>query len=80
VSLLYRVCNLTHLSGLPQQCGIYEDEDLQNSPEGLESAAIILGVLIDAAERLLHDSDSEQMEKFKKLGALRLKQAAAKYY
>ena len=71
---------LLNLSGLPQQCGVDETDDLQNSIEGLENAATILGILIDAADKLLHNNDTQQMEKFKKLGTRRLKQTAAKYY
>jgi len=71
---------LLNLSGLPQQCGVEETDDLQNSIEGLENAATILGILIDAVDKLSHNNDTQQMEKFKKIGTRRLKQTAAKYY
>jgi len=70
---------LLRLSGLLEQCEISEMEDLQNTPEGYEKGATLLGILIDASETLLQNNNTQQMERFRKIGESKLKQAAAKY-
>jgi len=70
---------LLRLSGLLEQCEISEMEDLQNNLEGYEKGATLLGILIDASETLLQNNNTQQMERFRKTGESKLKQAAAKY-
>lgn len=70
---------LLNLSGLPQQCGIEEGEDLQSDLDGYEKGATLLGILMEASEALFYNNDEQQMKKFKELGIRKLKQAAAKY-
>jgi hypothetical protein len=71
---------LLSLSGLLEQCEISEGEDLQSDPEGYEKGATLLGILIDASETLLQKNNTQQMERFRKIGESKMKQAAAKYY
>ena len=77
---LIQAGGLLSLSGLLEQCDISEGEDLQNDLHGHEKAATLLGILIDASETLLQNNDTQQMERFKKIGESKMKQAAAKYY
>ena len=70
---------LLSLSGLLEQCGITEGEDLQQDLGAYEKAATLLGVLMNASEALLHNNSSAQMEKFKKTGKTKMKQAGARY-
>jgi hypothetical protein len=77
---LIQAGGLLSLSGLLEQCDIFEGEDLQSDPEGYEKGAALLGILIEASETLLNNNDADQMEKFRQLGIRRMKQAAAKYY
>ena len=77
---LIQAGGLLSLSGLLEQCDIFEGEDLQNDLEGHEKAATLLGILIDASEAILQNDDTKQMEQFRKLGLRKMKQAAAKYY
>lgn len=71
---------LLSLSGLLEQCNISEGEDLQNDLDGHEKAATLLGILINASETLLENNDTQQMQRFRKIGESKMKQAAAKYY
>lgn len=71
---------LLSLSGLLEQCEIFEGEDLQSDPEGYEKGATLLGILIEASETLLQKNNTQQMERFKKIGESKMKQAVAKYY
>ena len=77
---LIQAGGLLSLSGLLEQCDISEGEDLQNDLEGHEKAATLLGVLMDASETLLQNFDTQQMQRFRKIGESKMKQAAAKYY
>ena len=76
---LIQAGGLLSLSGLLEQCDISEGEDLQSDPEGYEKGATLLGILISASETLLQNNDTQQMERFRKIGETKLKQAAAKY-
>jgi len=76
---LIQAGGLLSLSGLFEECGIYEGEDLQSDPEGYEKGATLLGILMEASEALFYNNDEQQMEKFKELGIRKMKQAAAKY-
>ena len=76
---LIQAGGLLSLSKLLEECEITEGEDLQSTPEGYEKSATLFGILIDAAERLLENNDTQKMEKFRNLGATMLKKAAAKY-
>lgn len=76
---LIQAGGLLSLSGLLEQCEIYEGEDLQNDLEGHEKAATLLGILINASEALLQNNDTQQMQKFRNIGTRKMKQAAAKY-
>jgi len=67
------------LSGLFEQCNLSEGDDLQYDLEGREKAATLLGILIDASETLLQNNNTQQIEKFRKLGEAKLKRAASKY-
>ena len=77
---LIQAGGLLSLSGLLEQCGILEGEDLQHDLEGHEKAATLLGILMDASETILQNNDAQQMEQFKKFGKSRMQQAAARYY
>lgn len=77
---LIQAGGLLSLSGLLEQCEIFEGEDLQSDPEGYEKGATLLGILIEASETLLQKNNTQQMEWFKKIGESKMKQAAAKYY
>lgn len=77
---LIQAGGLLSLSGLLEQCEIFEGEDLQSDPEGYEKGATLLGILIDASETLLQNNDTQQMQRFRKIGESKMKQAAAKYY
>ena len=77
---LIQAGGLLSLSGLLEQCEIFEGEDLQSDPEGYEKGATLLGILIDASEKLLQNNDTQQMQRFKKIGESKMKQSAAKYY
>lgn len=76
---LIQAGGLLSLSGLLEQCEIYEGEDLQNDLEGHEKAATLLGILINASEALLQNNDTQQMQRFRNIGTRKMKQAAAKY-
>ena len=76
---LIQAGGLLSLSGLLEQCDIFEGEDLQGDPDGYEKGATLLGILIEASEALFYNNDDQQMEKFKELGTRKMKQAAAKY-
>lgn len=76
---LIQAGGLLSLSGLLEQCDISEGDDLQSDPESYEKSAILLGILIDASERLLQNNNSQKMEKFREIGTRKMKQAAAKY-
>lgn len=71
---------LLNLSGLLEQCDIMEGEDIQHDLESYEKAAMLLGILVNASETFLKNNNTQQMEKFKKIGKTRMKQASAKYY
>ena len=76
---LIQAGGLLSLSGLLEQCDISEGEDLQSDLESYEKAATLLGILIDASESLLQNNDTQQMQRFRKIGESKMKQAAAKY-
>lgn len=77
---LIQAGGLLSLSGLLEQCDIFEGEDLQSDPDGYEKGATLLGILIEASESLVYNSDDQQMHKFKEIGIRKMKQAAAKYF
>ena len=77
---LIQAGGLLSLSGLLEQCEIFEGEDLQSDPEGYEKGATLLGILIEASETLLQNKDTQQIQRFRKIGESKMKQAAAKYY
>ena len=71
---------LLSLSGLLEQCDIEEGEDIQHDLESYEKAAMLLGILVNASEAfLLQNNDRQKVERFKKIGKSRMKQAAARY-
>ena len=76
---LIQAGGLLSLSGLLEQCDIMEGEDIQHDLESYEKAAMLLGILINASETFLQNNDTQQMEKFKKIGKTRMKQAVARY-
>ena len=72
---LIQLGGLVTLSGLAQVCEIEEGENLQGEPDAQKKAAVLLGVLVDASEKLLgHDSPAE-LEKFARFGVTLLKKA-----
>ena len=77
---LIQAGGLLSLSGILEQCEISEGEDLQSDPEGYKKGAALLGILIEASEAIVKNSDPQQMEKFTQLGIRKMKQSAAKYY
>ncbi|MGV8948899.1 MAG: conjugal transfer protein TraD [Candidatus Paracaedibacter sp.] len=76
---LIQAGGLLSLSGLLEQCDIFEGEDLQNDLHGHEKAATLLGILIEASETLLQNNDTNQLTNYKKIGEYRMKQAVTKY-
>ena len=47
--------------------------------QGHEKGEVLLNILIDTNEKLLQNNDTQQMQRFKKIGETKMKQAAAKY-
>ena len=65
-------------AGLLEICQIEEGEDLQEG-ESLDKAAVLLGILLDAAEAIDNDPDEEgKRETWKEAGIRALKYAGAK--
>lgn len=77
---LIQAGGLLSLSGLLEQCEILEGEDLQNDLDGLEKGAVLLGILLEAGEKLLQNNDEQEMGRFRELATNKMKQAAAKYF
>ena len=70
---------LLSLSGLFELCGIIEGADLQGDLDGYERGATLLGILIEASEKLLHTNDKKIMDMYKEIGTKKMKQEGAKY-
>jgi len=75
---LIHLGGLVSISGLLEYCDIQLGENLQSDIEVIERAAILLGIIYDAAQKVLEDPDEHQKEKFRKLGISIMKQSAAK--
>lgn len=75
---LIHLGGLVSISGLLEYCDIQLGENLQSDIEVIERAAILLGIIYDAAQKALQEPDEHQKEKFRKLGISIMKQSAAK--
>lgn len=76
---LIQAGGLLSLSGLLELCDISEGEDLQSDFDGYEKGATLLGILIEAGEKLLHTNDKNIMDMYKESGTKKMKQEGAKY-
>lgn len=70
--------SLLQMLGFFSFCGIEEGLDLQLDLESRDKAAILLGILSDAFERLPVNPDSEQFEHWKKIGVRIMKMRGSK--
>jgi hypothetical protein len=76
---LIQVGGLLSLSGLLDQCDVAEGEDLQSDLEGYEKGATLLGILLEASEKLINTNDTNTMDIYRQIGVKKLKQSGAKY-
>jgi hypothetical protein len=75
---LIQAGGLLNLSGLLEYCDIEEGEDLQYDLESRDKAALLLGILSETLQKLLDKPDPIQIEKYKKLGTVLMKQSSAR--
>ena len=69
---------LVHKSQLSAILDIDLGDNLHGNPQNWEKEALILGALIDAREKLLHDENEDFRRHIKRLGELSLKYDAMK--
>lgn len=75
--MLIQVGGIVKLSGLFPICQIEEGEDLQYDIDSRDKAALLLGILLDAAHNISDPPDAAQMETWCASGTRLLKQRAA---
>ena len=77
VRMYIQVGGIVKLSGLFPICQIEEGEDLQYDIDSRDKAALLLGILLEAAEKIPDPPDAGDMESWRALGTRLLKQRAA---
>ena len=75
---LIQAGSLLQMLGFFSICGIEEGLDLQLDLESRDKAAILLGILSDAFERLPVNPNSEQFEQWKMIGIRIMKMRRSK--
>ncbi|MCE3230505.1 MAG: hypothetical protein K0R52_433 [Alphaproteobacteria bacterium] len=68
---------LLNLSGLFDICQIEQGDDLQFDTDSQDKAATLLGILLDAVDKIPDPPDAGQMENWRASGTRLLKQRAA---
>lgn len=75
---LIQAGGLLGLTGIFSFCGIEEGQDLQFDIESRDKAAILLGILSEAFERLPVEPAIEQFEQWKNMGICLMKMSKSK--